>query len=118
MKALSPERENALLTLLREAIETGAAAPSNPVVAERLGFKSISSACYAVKCLEQKGLIEVMRTMNTRVIRMRDQSTAPTKQAAYSRTSAHLQSMTRVYREPCFFCGVRSDLGCKHGVAA
>lgn len=116
--SLSPQRERALMALLQEAIATGAPAPSNPVIADKLGYKSIGSACDAVMYLERKGVIEVERTINSRVIRMRDQSTAPSVQAAFTRTSTHVESLTRVHRKPCFFCGVRSDVGCKHEVAA
>ena len=115
---LSPEREQALLALITQAIETGAPAPTNPTICDVLGFKSVSRACEAVQALERKGLIEVERGMNSRVIRLRGQSTAPTLQSAFRRGHAHIETITRVYRQPCFFCGVRSDVGCKHGVAA
>ena len=118
MKDLSPERERILMALLADAIAKGAPAPSNPVIAEKLGYRSIASACEAVSFLERKGLIEVERGLSSRVIRMRDQSTAPSVQAAFTRTSAHIETLTRVHRKPCFFCGTRSDVGCKHGVAA
>jgi len=115
---LSPEREQALLALITQAIEAGAPAPSNPTICNVLGFKSIGSAAEAVQALERKGLIEVERGMNSRVIRLRGEATAPTIQSSFRRGNAYLDTMARVYREPCFFCGVRSDLGCKHGVAA
>lgn len=115
---LTPEREQALLSLITDAIDRGAPAPSNPMICDVLGFKSIGSASDAVRALERKGLIQVERADNSRVIRLSDRTTAPSAQAAYLRTNAHLDTITRVNRAPCFWCGVRSDVGCKHGVAA
>lgn len=104
---LSEEREQALMALITEAARNGMPSPTNAMICGALGYKSVGSACEAVQSLERKGLIEVERGDNSRIIRLRSNRTA----ASSNRPSA----VVAVERAPCFWCGVRNDIGCRHG---
>jgi hypothetical protein len=130
--------EAVVLQTLSDAAETGEACPSNALLANALGRSIAWSAGDVVKRLEARGLITVKRFSNSRQVTIvaTGRSTAavadqdkpveaaprPTHKAAEilvlapapKEATARDRRMMAPSREPCPYCNVRGDLGCKH----
>lgn len=132
------DRERQLLALLEAAAEAQRPAPENGELAERLGMKSISGPPALLKRLEARGMIRVARFSKSRqvtIVATGKATRAPagacqphfslTRSAKRPATAAGTAastpadpgpavSLVRVDRDPCFRCGTRRDLGCRH----
>lgn len=122
------------LAMIEGAAEAGLPCPSNPDIAERHGFSSVSSGARSIERLEGAGLIRVERGNCSRVVTIlaSGKRTAgvvgkphwrmlrkPRPIAPYARTREAVGpplSMlpVPVDRDPCPRCGTRRDLGCIH----
>lgn len=135
-QAQAAERDVTLLKLLTRCAEAGQPAPSNVVLAERLGLARPNSACLAIQRLEARGLIKVERFGMSRIVTIvetgkstagerklphwtRRDGTAPVQAQHQAKAAdAPVQPQpVRVNRDPCPFCEVRADIGCRHSRA-
>jgi hypothetical protein len=116
--------------MLEAAAKNGSACPSNEDICERVGASSPATGARLVSALETMGLIKVERFLQSRIVTIVDtgESTAivhRTPRPARKRVrkgrledfkgAADFVPVVHVSREPCFCCGVRADIGCKHG---
>ncbi|AYJ87645.1 hypothetical protein D3Y57_19100 [Sphingomonas paeninsulae] len=130
-----PAHAQTILRILTAAANAGDQCPTNGVLAEAIGALSISAPANAISLLEAIGLITVERGSCRRMVTIvaTGKSTAPvvSKIRAYG-TSASPKPHNRkrrpleyaepvrvdpsriVDRDPCTYCGTRSDHGCIH----
>lgn len=129
--------EALVLTLLERAANARQPVPSNYAIADRIGASSPSTPSHVLKKLEQHGLIRVERFQAGREITIVatgartafDGERTPHSHAGRRRAPAkiaeprpavaepparELATLVRVDRDPCFRCGTRRDLGCRH----
>ncbi|MFA7604518.1 MAG: MarR family winged helix-turn-helix transcriptional regulator [Novosphingobium sp.] len=136
--ALSPS-EGAIYHRLVLAAERGQPCPRNSQICDDLGMLSSATVSAMIGAIEMKGWIRVERGNCRRVVtivetgartagkvndrhwRLRPQSSAPRQPAtARARASAKAEDTGPpppapiASREPCFRCGVRGDIGCRH----
>lgn len=120
--------------MIEHAADAGLPCPSNPDIAARHGFSSISSGARAIERLERAGMICVERGNCSRVaiIVATGKRTAgvvgkphwrmlhaPRPASPFTRTrqpvGPPLAALPApVDRDPCPRCGTRRDLGCSH----
>lgn len=126
-----------IFAMLVRAAEAGAVCPSNPAMAEAIGASSVANGPRILSKLEKRGLIRVMRGACSRVVII----TATGKRTAGEITTPHWSErgvikskpkpfpvnaqdevgpgqVSVVHRDPCPWCGVRADVGCRHRWAA
>lgn len=127
-----------VLTLLSRAAERGSACPDNAAIAGALGAKSVSAGPACLARLARRGLIVVTRYQSARKVRIvatgaetatpanaaphwrdRDGVRPRAKVRTNRKASAAYQPKSEtlpepVSRDPCPFCGVRRDVGCRH----
>lgn len=138
MLALEPQDEAVLRAVTRAAAES-LPCPTNDVLCDLIGAVSVSTPARCMKRLERKGLIEVARSNSFRVVTVlssgdrtageitnqhwRDRGPSVTRrQRPYKKrfginydAKADLpESFEPVDRDPCFYCGTRADVGCRH----
>lgn len=131
--------EEVVLKALSDAADAGALCPSNTALADALGRSIAWRAGRVVKQLEARGLITVRRYSNAREVTIvaTGRSTAkaehaiplPASQAAITDVAALTRLPGAAHpvakhqtdhramapsREPCPYCNVRGDLGCRH----
>jgi hypothetical protein len=127
---------------LTRAAESNQSCPSNEVLTGMLGATSHSSGAAALDRLARRGLIEVERYSNSRVVtivatglrtagepgtphwragnvtKAVDRKPQLASAAAMSPGIIAEPAQVRVDRKPCTWCGTRADVGCKHNRAA
>ncbi len=136
---LSPSAR-ATYAMIALAAEAGEPCPSNRIVAAALGFGSVGHVPAVLNRIQAAGLIRIERGSTSRIVTIlangkrtagepgaihwryrpenRDRRHAkygdgrPRKRA--ERAAASGMRPPRVDREPCFYCGVRGDVGCAH----
>lgn len=118
MIAVTSEREAAVMGLLIRAAEEGAPCPSNEQIAQRIGLRSHATASDLILELHRRGKIEVFRTGNSRVVRIGEKCTGPSRTGWHVYVEKKQRNPTFVDRDPCFMCGTRADVGCRHRRAA
>lgn len=126
------KRAAKLFALLTTCANEGRAVPSNAELANFLELEQTTSAIEALKRLERRGLVTVQRFNNSRVVTITStgQSTAgPSVPGRWVRDNHAVRpdqqpqshdafavvpqpQAQRVNREPCTFCGTRTDIGC------
>lgn len=141
-KAAAAARDADILDRLTRCAREGRPCPTNAELAVVLGVEGTTGACNALKRLEQSGLIKVERFAVHRIVtivatgertagkpgkphwRDRDAATVTQKKAQTNAAKAIATPAlapkpepVRVDREPCTWCGVRADVGCKHNRA-
>lgn len=127
----------AVLKMLSDAAEREREAPYNTVIADRLGFASIATASGYVTRLEKMGLIRVERFRSGREVtivatgkrtlwrgdrtphfRVAGKAPRPATprivDPAAPTPEETMAARPRVDRDPCFKCGTRRDVGCRH----
>ncbi len=131
-------RAEKLLAVLSDCAAQGRAAPTNAELMDILGLERENSASRTLKRLEERGVVTVQRFTNSRVITI----TSTGKSTAGAAGTAHWTDENaaagaddqpqgdaapvarakpeplRLDRDPCTFCGVRADVGCRHSRAA
>ncbi len=126
-----------LLAILAKCAREGRGAPTNSEMAALLRIKNAPTASKALQRLEARGEVTVVRFRDSRVVTITatGESTAaalpPTSLNADAAAGADDQPQgnaasvarakpepLRVDRDPCTFCGVRADIGCRHSRAA
>lgn len=135
--------ETVALRLIEAAASAGVACPSNETIAHAIGAASVSTGARLVQVLERRGLIRVDRFGMARRIEVvaTGDSTAAIEGAPHwsargvrkapprprpapnfgepDRRFRGLPPVDRfVDRDPCWRCGVRADLGCRHRPAS
>jgi hypothetical protein len=129
-RAQAKLNEGIIYAALVGAARTGKACPSNSDLRLLIGATSVSTPAHTVARMEKAGKLRVTHEGNGRQIyiveigvtitsktwsstRTREQETAQ-----FERTMARLTPPPApVYRDPCFRCGVRGDIGCEHAPA-
>lgn len=131
--------EEVVLKALSDAADAGSLCPSNTSLADALGRSMAWSAGDVVKRLEARGLVTVRRYSNSREVTIvaTGRSTAKAEQASQSPASKPANTAEAALirpaeaahhvasrptdrrpmapsREPCPYCNVRGDLGCRH----
>ncbi len=112
---------------LLQAARTGKACPSNSDLCRLIGATSVSTPAHAIARMEKAGKLRVTHDGNGREIHIvelgltivsktwANTSTRERETAQFQRTVARLTPPPApVYRDPCFRCGVRADVGCEH----
>lgn len=112
---------------LLRAARDGKACPSNSDLCRLIGATSISTPAHAIARMEKAGKLRVTHEGNGREIHIvelgvtivsKTWATTTTREretAEFQRTLARLTPPPApVYRDPCFRCGVRGDIGCEH----
>lgn len=123
-KVLAEQRVWRTYQMLVDAAEAGELCPSNVDIAKRLGVTSTNSAARCMAVLAKGKMIEVESFANARrvTIRASGKKTAPiTENPRWKRELTGRVEINdneiehlRVDRDPCGFCGVRADVGCRH----
>lgn len=132
-----------VLAALNGAANAGSSCPSNEDIMAMTNVASPASAAAILKKLQKRGLITVERIARARRVtivetgrqtaavtgRPRSKGAGPNHRTAMAVYSARKQAeriraeeadklvalaIASVEREPCFRCGVRGDVGCKH----
>jgi len=135
--------EQKMLGVLADAAKAGRPCPTNKDLCDQVGYASSSAPSVVILRLEREGFLRVTRYQNSRQVYVRsvDASTAPVrnpqphwrerpdhvKRAHRPRRTAEVKALTaplveevlppRVDRDPCGWCGVRADIGCRHSRA-
>lgn len=119
---MSPVDE-AILAIIKRAIANHATCPTNGEIADELGLMSDSSVSEALRRLRATGLIETRRIKVGRIVTLVEtgeqtcgKTKAPRLVEKAAIDSIDVSGMARVNRDPCGFCGVRADIGCRHSV--
>ena len=138
-ESLSPSAR-ALFALISLAAEAGEACPSNRKLAGVLGFSSVGHVPAVLNRIQAAGLIRIERGATARIVtilangkrtagelgnlhwRYRPENKVrrhvkygegrPRRGA--ERDAARGALPSRIDRDPCFYCGVRADVGCRH----
>lgn len=129
-------QDAAVLAAITRAAENGQPCPTNDVLAGLISADSAATSVKVMRRLEKRGLIVVERFGMSRIVtvvesgkrttgepkrvhwRHRDPA-APVKHkpkpaAAPAAPAVAKPEPVRVDREPCFYCNIRADIGCKH----
>lgn len=124
MTPLGPTCQD-VLSAITQAAELGKPCPSNSDLAKVAKLSAKDSVNAVIRKLESMGLITVERVPLGRCITVAKtgKSTAPVKRASERPKPAPLTARPLfvaqvVNRDPCFKCGVRGDIGCKHQPAS
>lgn len=141
------QRIEAVRKAIRRAAENALPCPTNPELAKLAGYGSISGPVGALGILVKRGVLTVERFATARRVTFADgvatavvkgtphwRDIGPSAAGAkrrYERMSTrqerHVEThqskyafaeTLRVSRDPCPFCAVRADIGCKHRRAA
>lgn len=112
---------------LVQAARAGKACPSNSDLCRLIGATSVSTPGHSIARMEKAGKLRVTHEGNGRqiyivelgvTITSKTWSTTRTREqetAQFERTVARLTPPPApVFRDPCFRCGVRGDIGCEH----
>lgn len=112
---------------LVRAARTGAACPSNSELCRLVGATSVATPAHSISRMAKDGKLRVTSASNGREIHIVElditiYSKMRTKTKTRERETAQAESTAAraaprpapVYREPCFRCGVRADIGCEH----
>jgi hypothetical protein len=112
---------------LVRAARAGAPCPSNTELCRLVGATSVATPAHAIARMAKAGRLKVTHASNGREIHLteldvtivskmrtlmlkRDQQTAQAKRAA----DRIAPPPPPVFRDPCFRCGIRADVGCEH----
>ena len=119
---LSPSMRD-ILAAIESAAANGRRCPSNAALASLVGAHD-GYGSKAVADLELRGLIEVQRGHKSRVVKVIatgkctiDDATKDSHRRAFvgpAQSNPPYPLDQYVQRDPCWFCGVRADAGCKH----
>ncbi len=112
---------------LVRAARAGDPCPSNTELCRLVGATSVATPAHAISRMAKAGRLKVTHASNGREIhltelditivsKMRTMNRTREKEAAQAeRTAARaVPPPPPVYRDPCFRCGVRGDIGCEH----
>lgn len=139
--ALANEREERAFRILKSCAESNQKCPTNGEFCELLGMDSVGATSGVLSRLEKRGLISIERGQCCRVVTITEtgQKTAGTvptphwrfngdripgkylrhsKPAINADPEPEISDLERVDRDPCFLCGTRGDVGCRHRQAA
>lgn len=124
--AAAVARSNIIMAELVRCANAGLPCPTNVTLTEMLGVVSPDTIASAFRRLEDRGLISVKRHINSRIVTIvgTGRSTAPgvapgKRNHADGAAGADDKAQpVRVDRNPCTYCGVRGDIGCRHSHAA
>lgn len=115
-----PADEN-LLTMIEELAAAGQPALSNAEFSDKIGMTK-DGVMHAIRRLALRGLIqtEVIRARRRiyacRIGKWTDLSVIGCGAGNWLKRSDDI-ARTKVDREPCFLCGIRADIGCRHSRA-
>lgn len=138
----NPVGDAAVLAAITRAAKARMPCPSNAALTAMLGGRSHSAGSAAIDRLARRGVIEVERFVNSRIVTIvssglrtagapgtpirragnvpvgidRQPQSAPRASQAAGIPAAEPE-LVRVDREPCTWCGTRADIGCKHNRA-
>jgi hypothetical protein len=108
------------------AAARGEVCPSNNELCEVAGVLSVGKTSELVGSIEAKGWIHVQRGNSRRIVtvlasglRTNGDVPAPRGPRSFARREPvddllSARAAPIAYREPCFLCGVRGDIGCRH----
>lgn len=115
--------DTAILAIIKRAIANRATCPTNGEIADELNLASDSSVSEAIRRLRNAGLIQSRRIKVGRVVTLLEtgestcgKTKAPRLVEKAAIDSIDVTGLPRVNRDPCGFCGVRADIGCRHSV--
>lgn len=115
--------DTAIMAIIKRAIANKATCPTNGEIADMLNLGSDSTVSERMRKLRKDGLITVRRINVGRVVTLVEtgestcaKSKAPRLVEKAAIDSIDVSHMPRVNRDPCGFCGVRADIGCRHSV--
>lgn len=120
-----PRQQHQLMLICIAAANAGVAMPGNAELARRFGLNSGSNISHYLDLLAAKGLIRVERFHRSRRVTIVatgrstrvDPADAIERQPCFGRAAGQPDDSRlppRVDRDPCFRCGVRRDVGCRH----
>ena len=137
------EREKSAYKAIVAAANAGRTCPQNDVIAAIVGTTSTGTASEVVSRLARKGWIIIHRGQSSRLVQITDTGkftageipkphwrdkgkprpviiVPDAEQHKPRRTQSEIreEAPAPVDREPCFKCGVRADVGCRHQVLA
>lgn len=117
---MSPS-DGKIFSIIKRAIANRATCPTNGEIADELGLLSDSSVSESLRRLRDAGLIETRRIKVGRIVTLVEtgeqtcgKTKAPRLVEKAAIDSIDVSGMVRVNRDPCGFCGVRADFGCRH----
>ena len=112
---------------LVRAARAGDPCPSNTELCRLVGASSVATPAHSIARMAKAGRLKVKHASNGREIhivelditivsKMRTKLNIREKQAEQAQRAASRAPAPEVavYREPCFRCGVRADVGCEH----
>lgn len=117
--------DTTMMAIVRQSIADKAMMPVERDLMVLIDAMSPSTVQDSLRRLRRAGVIDVRIAMGRRIIRIIEtgEETAEPK-AGSPRLSLSAEPpldvshMPRVSRDPCGFCGVRADIGCRHSVQA
>lgn len=113
-----------IMDTLAECIASGKPCPTNGEFADQIGVIAASTIADAFARLRRAGLVLVNRRGNGRVVTILETGETTVEPPPVIRgriekepiISHDVSHLPRVSRDPCGFCGVRADVGCRHSV--
>lgn len=117
------ESEAMVYNEMVRAARAGEACPSNTMLCKVLGATSVATPSRLVKRLAARGRLSVKGYANGREIHIPEigmtlLSASSRRFLDHGETPAPRREMAEptmaVFRDPCFRCGVRADIGCEH----
>lgn len=124
-----------LYAIIESVVRAGIPMPTNEELAGKLGCSSIATPARLLSRLEAEGRVQVTRYQTARAVylpalrasalsqrqggrphwRYREKTQPKVEAAVKARPVAPVVAEpARVFRDPCFKCGVRGDIGCSH----
>jgi hypothetical protein len=112
---------------LVRAARAGAPCPSNTELCRLVGATSVATPAHSIARMAKDGKLRVISSSNGREIHIVDLDlTIVSKMRSMNRTRERDTAQAErtaaraapppppVFRDPCFRCGVRADVGCEH----
>lgn len=130
LTALKQRRGEAVLAILKRAAEAGEPCPTNDDIVDEAHLGEASNATAVMNSLREAGLITVVshggyrRVIINETGKSTDWTTRPKRYVKRVEADAgrvlsgifrgDLPPERYLHRDPCFCCGVRGDVGCRH----
>lgn len=117
--------DKTMMGIVRQSIADKVMLPVERDLMALIGARSPSTVQDSLRRLRRAGVIEVRTVKGRRVVQITETGEETAEPETGSIRIAHdpeppinVSHMSRVNRDPCGFCGVRADIGCRHSVQA
>lgn len=117
------DTDKAMMSIIRQSIADKAPMPVERDLMVLLGVMSGATTQDSLRRLRRAGVIDVRVVKGRRVVRIietgeetAEPETGSARLCVDPEPAHDVSQLPRVNRDPCGFCGVRADIGCRHSV--